>query len=64
MLLLLLTALAVSFRTCFRKLIIPAMGQKRKKNEKKKLALSEKYYKTQITSQGCKQKANRTNVTN
>ena len=30
MLLLLLTALAVSFRTCCRKLIIPAIGQKEK----------------------------------
>ena len=33
MLLLQLTALAVSFRTCFRKVIIPAMGQKRENSQ-------------------------------
>jgi len=58
MLLLQLTALAVSFRTCFRKVIIPAMGQKREtlKTHKLQVMAIQKIKKTK------NKKKNRTNI--
>lgn len=61
-LLLLLTALAVSFRTCFRKLTIPAIGEK--KVERETCVEWDILLESQMTSQGYEQKANKANMTN